>query len=481
MSKQLKENRILLSKEERIEFAKNIYEKAKELGLNYVELDDSQLGGYIKMKYSNNNTADHVEWIVGKYGDIHIAGTIPPNQKGGYSFLINSEDYKTDTIDRIKLIELSRKAVKYEGVVGTAIEALVEIPTLGGWFVYCPNEDLRKLCKYWLRHFGSVGEDGIVTNENTVQQVGGIEMFTINNLWSLYTDGDSVFTEVWENVPVPELGGKRRNLPTRYIDHDVTELSINQTMVKMGQEVIKAKIDEEIINIVKKGPKDDDEKKILESIPDNLRESIKKGEDEIELPSEFTTHFSRKTNKRSAWGLPYVIKALPALAYKHRLRDLDNATIDGLIQRVWIIKVGHPDPDSPMHVPEEDRLLLAISTFRTLQTQNFMIWGGSDLTTEEFGSSENNVLNFKDRYVSADTDIRTALGVPRLLLDGEGSSANQDWSIFAKTISQMERYQIMIQRWIDHKLRQIAIENGFKDQYPKFYWMFLKMQEIIQW
>ena len=35
----------------------------------------------------------------------------------------------------------------------------------------------------------------------------------------------------------------------------------------------------------------------------------------------------------------------------------------------------------------------------------------------------------------------------------------------------------MIGRWIEHKLRQIAEENNFKDEFPTFHWNFLKMQD----
>jgi len=196
------------------------------------------------------------------------------------------------------------------------------------------------------------------------------------------------------------------------------------------------------------------------------------------LPSEFTTHFSRKNNERDAWGHPFTIKCFPALAYKHRLRNLDLATIDGLIQRVWIVKLGMENENHELAVPDDTRVLLAVSAFRQLQTQNFLIWSGPDLTTEEFGSSTNNVLSMQDRYNEADQDILFALGVPRLMIDGGGQGgATKDWSQFAKLIAQMERYQIMIGRWIEHKLRQIAEENNFKDEFPTFHWNFLKMQD----
>jgi hypothetical protein len=468
----------IFNEDQRKEIARSIFEKAEEMDVP-IEMNKSGTGGYINITEGKdpNSISSKVEWSVSKYGWVSIAGVLPSNTKSGYNYLIDSDDYQTaSTVTRKNLIALSRKVVKYEGVVATALEALVEIPTLGGWYIDCDDKELSTLLKHWLSTFGSSGTMSIDDNNTVVQTVGGIEKFTINMLWSLYQDGDAVITEAWENVPVPKLKNKRRNLPTRYVEHDVAELEIPPIMAKFGQEVIYAKPDEDITAIISGGNLDDKQKRALEMIPDELISSLKEGDEEIELPAEFTSHFSRRTNNRDPWGLPYVVKAYPSLAYKHRLRDLDNATIDGLIQRIWIVKIGHNDVDSPLHLPDNDRVLLAVSAFRKLQTQNFLVWGGSDLSTEEFGSSENNVLSFKDRYNSADKDILSALGVPRVLIDGEGS-ADANLNAFVKTISQMERYQTMIKRWIDLKMYQIAVENGYKDQFPTFHWQFLKMQD----
>ena len=470
--------RYVLTDEERRIAADAVYEKSKEMGIP-IEMNKAKVGGYINMteKVGRETITSRVEWVVDKYGYVSMAGVLPSNTKSGYSYLLDSDDYQTTAnVDRKELIKLSRKAVKYEGVVSTAVEALVEVPTLGGWFVYCENEELYILLKYWLNNFGSSGSFSIKDDITVTQQVGGIEKFTLNMLWSLYQDGDAVITEAWENVPVPELNNKKRNLPTRYIDHDVAELDIPTVMSKFGQELIYGTPDEEITALLDGTNLNDKQKKARELIPDEMLASLKEKGDEILLPPEFTTHFSRRTNNRDPWGLPYVIKAFPALAYKHRLRDLDNATIDGLIQRIWIVKIGNDDVESDLHLPNEERILLAVSTFAKLQTQNFVIWPGTDLQTEEFGTSENSVLSFQDRYKSADDDIRVALGVPKLFY-GESGGKDIDWGSFAKTISQMERYQIMIKRWIDVKMRQIAVENGFKDQFPSFWWMFLKTQD----
>ena len=481
---QLKNSKYVLSSEERKLAAKAVIEASKEHGLEVVPTKDG-FGGFLSLTDRNGDrvtskTSD-IQWMVGQDGYVHMAGVIPDNMKPGYTYLQDAQEYDTiENADRKQLIALSRKAVRYEGVVNSSIEALVEIPTLGGWFIYCEDEELEKILYYWAKNFGSIGdENAIETNEINVQKPGGIELFTLNMLWTMYRDGDAVITERWENVRVDEVGGKRRNLPVGYVEHDVASCEIPEIYYKMGREFILAEPDQKVSEVLG-GEVSEVEKSVVEKIPESLKESynqVDKYDGKVLLPPEFTTHFSRKTDNRSPWGVPYVVKAFSALAFKHRLRDLDIATVDGLIQRVWIVKVGHDDKDSPMHIPDNDRVLLAISMFKQLQANNFAVWGGSDLTTEEFGSSENNILSLQDRYKNADDDIRIALGVPKVLLTGEGSGSSRDFSVYVKVIAQMERYQIMLKKWIDHKMRQIAVENGYKDQFPTFHWMMLKTQD----
>jgi len=483
--KDIKVGNTKISNEARKLAAKALITKAKEHGLEMSPTKDG-LGGVFTSTENDKGgltgrTSD-INWVVGQDGYIHLAGVIPDNLRTGYDYLQQAEEYDTaDRAPRKQKIDLSRKAVKYEGAVNTSIEALVEIPTLGGWFIYCENEELLTLLDYWAKNFGVIGdESAIETGEDNVQRPGGIELFALNMLWTMYRDGDAVITEEWDNVRVDQVGGKRRNLPVSYVEHDVAACEIPEAFYKMGKELIICDPDTKVQELIEGGGATELEKKIIEQIPDSIKEGYKqldKYEGKVLLPPEFTTHFSRKADRRSPWAEPYVVKAFPALAFKHRLRDLDNATIEGMIQRIWIVKVGHDDPISPMHIPDNDRVMLAIGMFKQLQTQNFAVWGGPDLETQEFGSSENNVLNLTDRYKSADDDIRVSLGVPKILTSGEGSGSSKDFSVYVKVLSQMERYHVMLKNWIDHKMRQIAVENGYKDQFPVFNWMMLKTQD----
>jgi len=461
-----------LTLSERKDIAEEIINECENAKIDDVYLNPDGVSG--KMIVGEN---DSIEWHISKQGDFYTAGTIPKTD-GSVDYLSDAKDYSETNNNRKKIIELSRKAAKNEGIIGTALQAIVELASLSGWWVEEKNPELKKILKYWLENVNAIGDAEIVDTglkeDSFVGSNGGIERLIINMLYGILIDADYVATETWENIDVPVVAAKR-NLPTRFLQHDVLHLSTDEFLARMGREVIYAEIPDEIIAVVKSPSGSEQEKALLNSVPVEIQKTIKAGGDKFLLPSKLTTHLSSRNNDLTAWGTPYTTRCFPALAYKHRLRALDNSTIQGLIQRLWIVKIGSDDPASKLHIPDNKRVLLAISALKKLKTHSLMVWGGSDISTEELKSSENNVLSFKDRYDSADRDILQALGVPEILTgySGSGNKSSDGETAFIKIEAQLERFHILISKWINKKMRQIAIQNNYKDSFPEFHFMFL--------
>ena len=98
---------------------------------------------------------------------------------------------------------------------------------------------------------------------------------------------------------------------------------------------------------------------------------------------------------------------------------------------------------------------------------------------EEFTSSDSSILGFDDRYKEADDDIYRALGVPRLFIEGESSGgAAKDAKIFTAMLSMLKNVMIFYEREISYILREIMVENGFKDEFPEFKFMQNRISSI---
>lgn len=451
--------------ENRKEMASKVFGELEKDGIP-IHINSDGISASIK-----NGDGSSLDMFVGT-DQIHVASVIPETQKTGIEYLQDADEYQ-NLSDRLSVIDLSRKAFRREGVVGTAIEAYVEIPTMSGYFINCENEELKTLLKYWCENVGNISDENISSDDvekYSVNMFGGIVNNSIKILTNIYVDGDCVMTDVWKNVGIPQLGGVKRNVPARFMFHDPKELEINETMAKMGYEVITASYDPNLISLLQAGGSNDAEKRFVESIPKNIKDSILQEKSSgFVLHPQITTHLSRKTDDREPWGRPFIERAFSGIAYKHRLRALDIATIDGLVQRLWIVKIGNDDSDSPLHIPDNARVQLAVNALKKLVANNMMVWGGSDIKVEKLETGDSSVLSFESRYNSADDDIFVSLGFNKSLITGNSGDA------FTKIISQMEKYSDMLRGFYNKKFRQIAMENGYKDQYPTFEWQFLKL------
>jgi len=315
-----------LTDDERKEWAASIIEESEKSGITNTSIHKDEMGGKIVWEDGGG-----LDWRTAKDGMLHMAGTIPSNQKSAVEYLKDAKEYDDVSNKSEDVIDLSRKAAKYEGIVATVIEALTEIPTLGGWYIHCKDDELKKILLYWLENMNAINSAEEISNEidpvETIDRLGGIEDFALKALSGLYIDGDYVVTEYWENVPIPTIDGATRNLPVEFISHDVSELEINNILASINKEIIYAKFDDELVSLVKSGGETEDDKAILENISPTIIDSINSGDEKFQLPSKLTTHFSRKNNDRTAWGQPFTVKAFPEIAYKKRLSILDIATI----------------------------------------------------------------------------------------------------------------------------------------------------------
>lgn len=407
--------------------------------------------------------------------DFTIAAVVPKNIGKAQNYLDKVRDYEETNQDRSTQIKNSRKLCKFEGVVATAVEALTELAVLqGGYISNVKKPDLKKLCNVWLKRVNAFNSSKVGKKDagNVVSSVGGAEEIFEQIMIVVLRDGDWVATNKWEKVEVEELN-KKFSLPTKFTTHDILSLEIDEELYKLGIEVIKIELSNTIVDAVK-NPDDSNaqNKAINEGLSEEMKKQIRESSDnKIALSSDFTFHIKRSDDGISPWSYPYTIKAFKAVAQKLRLLALDESTIAGLIQRITLIKLGIADPKSPLHYPKkgaDSRMTLANTVLSGLKTNNLIVWPGPDISVEDFGP-EGKILEIDNRYKQADDDILKALGVSRLLIDGNGAgSDSRDWAAFLKTISQLEGFRLKIKKVIDRILRQIAVQNGFKDEFPRF-------------
>jgi hypothetical protein len=181
------------------------------------------------------------------------------------------------------------------------------------------------------------------------------------------------------------------------------------------------------------------------------------------LNPTFIKHIKRKGRDYSAWGIPYLSRSFSAVASLRRLRRLDDATTEGLVNLVTIYKIG--DKDFPASGPR-------MQAFRNLLSQptptKTLVWP-HDVSVEQVGP-DGKVLAFEKKYVEPRQEILRALGVPAVLIDPSIAKGADPWVAIISLSERLQKHRNEIAVWLEDLYHQIAENNGFPDIYPKVKW-----------
>lgn len=410
-----------------------------------------------------------------------IASVIPSNMDDGITYLKEIKAYN-DTSQKNDVVDICWKLYENEGIIGSTIDTLIDLAITRGTIENVKDEELQTVLDYWAENVnGLVAEEEIdgLDGAKTSLLVGvngecGLLSLCENIMLDYLVTGDAVIYENWvSDVEVPELGAYV--LPKKIILYDIKNVSIEQNTGQIGSEIVKVKVSDDVLTIIK-NKKDPRNQSVIDSLSPEVLKLIQKGETEIPLPPLLTTHFKRKGFGRQ-FGIPYLKKAFSAISAKRRLQALDEATIAGMIQRLTILMVGHKDPASPYHIATAQRVATLKNALKKMPANKMIIWGGPDLDVIDIGP-DGKVLSFENRFTDADNSISLSLGVPRILIDGSTSGASsRDWIVVIKTVSSLERVRSMLKSRIDRWLRYIAVKNGFEEEHPKWRWSVMNLKD----
>ena len=387
------------------------------------------------------------------------------NRRTSSVYLTQVKDYSDANLqDRTKIVQLSRDLRSKEGICSTVADLLVDFGATKGKF-YCDNEELQTLLNRWAEFVNL--EPQKITNRK-VNTVPGLREVTRKIIDRYITDGDAVFTLFWDsNVRMDVLLDKKKGytLPVSINILDSLSLEIDEDLAKLGFELIELKLDDDLKKKIKE-PKTKQDKEAIKSLPKEWVKAVRNG-DKIYLDPAVTYHIKRNSRDFSPWGEPLFLKAFTAIANKRRLQAVDEATIDGLINRFTVFKLGLPDKEknTVYHVPSPARVQQLVEILTNPKRANAIVWPGPDLEIDDIGP-DGKILEFVDKYKQADLDIIRALHIPLFLIDG--STPVKDWSIFLSTEIGLDAIRDAIEKIYTNIAKDIAIANEFKYSILKY-------------
>lgn len=404
------------------------------------------------------------------------------NSRTSTNVLDNVSDLQNpDLQNRAKVVDLSRKLRQAEGICGSVADLLTDFAITRGSF-YSDNVELKQILNKWANFINSAPE--LAKHKGMVFPVPGIRALSRKIFDDFLVDGDSVFTLFWQKgVKMDPAGdGDALFLPISIKVIDTTTLDIDADLARFGVERLTLIINDQVKKRILE-PESDADKFLRDNIPKEWIKQISAGED-IVLDPNVTFHIKRNAKDYQPWGQSYFVKAFGAVAAKRRLQAVDDATIDGLINRFTIFKLGLADREKnpAYHIPSSARVNALVSILTNQKRSNAAVWPGPDLDVIDIGP-DGKILEFDQKYKQADTDILRALHVAPILIDG--STAGQvadDFISFLSTEVGLDAVRSELEAIFTIIGKEIALANNleFENLYYKFETQLLKDQERVK-
>jgi len=390
------------------------------------------------------------------------------NRRTSTNVLENVNDLQNpDLEDRLKMVDLCRKLRQSEGICGSVADLLVDFGITRGSF-YSDNTELKSILNKWAAFVNSTVE--LSKYKGLVFPTPGLRALSRKIFDDYVVDGDSIFTLYWQNGVKMSIDGDALFLPTSIRVLDTLALEIDPDLARFGVERITLKLDDKVIERITK-PENEADKFLKDNLPKEWLKFIAAGDD-IVLDPNVTFHVSRNDKDYEAWGQSYFIKAFSAVAAKRRLQAVDDATIDGLINRFTIFKLGLEDREKnpAYHIPSSARVAALVNILTDPKRSNAAVWPGPDLDYIDIGP-DGKVLEFDQKYKQADKDILRSLHVSPLLIDGTTTgAAADDFISFLSTEVGLDAVRSELEATFGIIGREIAIANNL--QYEELYYRF---------
>lgn len=377
---------------------------------------------------------------------------IPSSVKTPVGYLDNLRKYKDIYNDIYKQIEVCNSLYKYNSIIGSAVDVLVDFAVTDVRPEATGNKELDEILNHWFENL----------NESITSTLPGVYplMQEIGLEW--FTSGNAFPYNKWENV---EINNKSFKLPMSIYLINPLSIHIPSDLVSFGTEVIYLKYDPILIaKLSGDGRSSPESSLIKQAIPRSVINQIKEAKsfsDGIRLNPKYITHLKRKAKNYQAWGVPYLTRCFSPISILERLRELDESISTGMLNLITLFKVGTKEqPASQARVNKFAALI------RNPKATTTLVWA-HDVEVQQIGP-DGKVLAFKDKYKDAKEDVLIALGIPPVLMSLNSSS--DAWASVVALVEKLSNWRKIMSIWLEKICNQVAEYNGYEGVRVKVKW-----------
>lgn len=402
-----------------------------------------------------------------------VAAAIPRNAGRSEEFLQQIEDFRevlgAGKDARKRRIELFHRIYRSEGTINNAVSKQAALVAPRGSFkVHSVKgqrgksgdkkaEEFQTLLNWWANNVNASALDGVMTGDR------GISSFVLRGARLALITGDHIGRTVWKNnTEVPRLGSY--SLPMNIQTFPTQHIEIPDGLEGTSMEIMYWVPPREFIRLLEdKG--DPNVKKALDQLLDSKVRSALIKDGRYFLDPALLIHVRNRGTGTDNWGESIIECTMADVRYKRALDSLELTTIENLINRLVILAVGSDDHNSIYHAQEvsASRLGLLQRMMRRVGPAATLLWAGPDIKAIEVGAY-NSILELDGRYTIAERRLRTSLGVPSVLLTGEGIDGKAaGWAAALGVAAQLAELQEQYVHVLQTIAERIAEENGFEE------------------
>ncbi len=158
------------------------------------------------------------------------------------------------------------------------------------------------------------------------------------------------------------------------------------------------------------------------------------------------------------WADPMIWPVIGDVMYKNKLRAMDISVCDSAIAAVTIYKLGNMDKG---FIAPAEHLSAFAQMLRTPTYAMNVVWNDA-VSVDSTYPPVDKILGIA-KYESVDKDIMKGLGIPEILLGGDGGNYSSAFLGVRTLLERLEEGRREVQKWIDSQLRLIATAMGHRD------------------
>lgn len=157
------------------------------------------------------------------------------------------------------------------------------------------------------------------------------------------------------------------------------------------------------------------------------------------------------------WAIPFVYPCLKSLYFKDILRGMEIRAAQSVINSIFLFKLGNLKDGMPAEEEHFDRL----ADMLQMPGASMNILWNEAIEAQVLQPNVDNLFN-TDKHDSADRDIMTALGVPEVLIGGNGSNFSNAYVAVSAVMERLKSYRDRVVTWLMGELKIIADAMGFQ-------------------